>query len=476
MMELGRNVWPYVLPFPVDVGQRRLVWKILQSKVGMGILARLNVEKPTYQKELIRKLPYSNKSIIEYLKLMVSAGIVEHGMERVRAKGKNVWVKWYKPTKFGKWLILFLKSPQEISEETVKETVEELFQIYSANIVEFCQKYNLDIEYFHQVLDEKFLEEWQMETPRIKPEVVVFGSAAIDLYGSTEKLPEYDETAYIEISNVYPGGMGANVAVALSRLKVPVAFIGKIGSDSAGRLLLENLRRNRINLSNLIIERGKSSLQTLILFGPKGERLILAIGLPNPAISISSPDEIDWRLLKPSKIVYIGEVFVEVASTIADFAKNLGKTVIYRPGTPYLKIGIEKIKDVLEHVNIFILNETGWIELKRNSKEKLSNTADLQKYGPETIILTRGDQGCETWTDKEHKSYSIPKSLTKKFKVVDPTGAGDSFSAALIKKLLERSSLEEAVRFAQIAAYITCSRLGASSAFPTLEEIMEIYG
>jgi len=475
-MELEKNVWPYVLPFPVDIKQRRLVWKILQSKVGMGILARLNVEKPTYQKELIRKLPYSNKSIIEYLKLMVSAGIVEHGMEKVRIKKKNVWVKWYKPTKFGKWLILFLKSPQEISRETVKETVEELFQIYSANIVEFCQKYNLNMEYFHQVLDEKFLEEWRAETPQIKPEVVVFGSAAIDLYGSIEKLPEHDETAYIEVFNVSPGGMGANVAVALSRLNVPVAFIGKIGSDQAGRLLLENLRKNRVNVSNIVIERGKASLQTLILFGPKSERRIIAIGLPNPAISVSSPEEINWKLLKSSKIVYIGEVFIEVASAIADFAKNSGKTVIYRPGTPYLKLGVDRIRDVLEHTDIFILNEIGWSELKRSSKGRLSNINGLQKYGPETIILTKGGTGCEIWTDREHRVYPISKDLVRRFKIVDPTGAGDSFSAALIKKLLDGSSFEEAIYFAQVAACITCSRLGASPAFPTLEEIMENYG
>jgi len=80
------------------------------------------------------------------------------------------------------------------------------------------------------------------------------------------------------------------------------------------------------------------------------------------------------------------------------------------------------------------------------------------------------------WTDDQHRSYPVPKYLTRKFRVVDPTGAGDSFSAALIKKLLEGSSLEEAIRFAQVAAYITCSRLGASPVFPTLEEIMENFG
>ena len=122
------------------------------------------------------------------------------------------------------------------------------------------------------------------------------------------------------------------------------------------------------------------------------------------------------------------------------------------------------------------MNEAGWNELRNSSKGKLSSIAQLQRYGLETIILTKGSQGCEVWTENQHKSYPVPKYLTEKFRVVDPTGAGDSFSAALVKKLLEGSSLEEAIRFAQVAAYITCSRLGASPAFPTLEEIMENFG
>jgi ribokinase len=269
--------------------------------------------------------------------------------------------------------------------------------------------------------------------------------------------------------------MGANVAVALSRLEVPVAFIGRIGNDQAGRLLLENLRRNKVEISSVKIER-QSSLQTLILFGSERQRWIMALGLPNSALSISSPDEVNWDLVKACKIVYIGEVFVEVASAIASFAKNSGKTVVYRPGVPYLKLGIEKIRDVLEHTDIFIMNKLGWEALKKNSGGKLVEIADLQKFGPKTVILTKSGEGCEVWVEGKHFAYSLPKSLARKFKVVDPTGAGDSFSAALIKKLLDGSGLEEAIRFAQVAACITCSRVGASPAFPTLKEIMESFG
>jgi ribokinase len=175
--------------------------------------------------------------------------------------------------------------------------------------------------------------------------------------------------------------------------------------------------------------------------------------------------------VKTCKIVYVGEVFVEVASTIANFAKNSGKTVIYRPGVLYLKQGIEKIRDILEYTDILITNELGWEVLKENSDEKLVEVADLQKFGPKTVILTKGSEGCEVWVEGRRFAYSLPKKLVKKFKVVDPTGAGDSFSAALIKKILNGSSFEEAIRFAQVAACITCSRVGASPAFPTLREI-----
>ena len=464
--------WPYVLPFPLEVEKRKLVWRILQSKTGMGILVNLKVDAPTYQKELIQQLPFSNKSIIEYLKKMVEAGILEQGMERKKIRKKTVWVKWYQPTKLGKWLILFLKPPGEISPKVAKKTLEELFKIYSANIVHVCRKYGINTKYFHDVLVEELLREHVEKRRKVRARVVVFGSAALDLYGNVERLPSVDETVYVDIVGVYPGGMGANVAVALARLGVPVAFVGKIGNDDSGRVLLENLQRNGVDVSNVKVE-SLSSLQTLILISRKGERRLFALGLPNSALSISSPNEIDWELIRKCEIVYIGEVFTEISSTIASYAKNAGKKIVYRPGVPYFKLGIEKLHDTLQHVDILILNEIGWNALQRNSKAKLEDLTDIQAYGPSVVILTKGSEGCEVLDGETRFKMRVPSYLSKRFRVVDPTGAGDSFSAALIKKLLEKASLKEAVYFAQVAAYITCSRMGASPAFPTLKEVEE---
>lgn len=159
------RVWPYVLPFPLEPEERKLVWSILQSKVGMSILTELQVEGRTYQQDLIRGTPYSNKSIIEYLKRMVSAGILEYGLEEVLNEKKRVWVKWYKPTRLGKWFILFLKPPAEIPVDLAKKTIEELFRIYSASIVEVCEEYGINLDSFHRILTQEYLKRASKRSP-----------------------------------------------------------------------------------------------------------------------------------------------------------------------------------------------------------------------------------------------------------------------------------------------------------------------
>jgi len=152
------RVWPYVLPFPIDAKQRRLIWSILQSRVGMSILTRMRLDGRTYQRELIRQTSYSNKSIIQYLKKMALAGILEEGMEQVATEKKRIWVKWYTPTQLGKWFILFLKNPDEIPSDLARKTIEELFQLYSSSIVDVCEKYGLSLAFFHHILDERYFK------------------------------------------------------------------------------------------------------------------------------------------------------------------------------------------------------------------------------------------------------------------------------------------------------------------------------
>ncbi len=465
----SERIWPYVLPFPLASEKRKLLWRILQSRVGLAILGRVRVEGLTYQHSLIEKMPYSNKSIIKYLKQMVRAEVLEEGMEAGHERGRTVWLKWYKPTSLGKWLVLFLKPPREVSLDSTKAIIEELFHLYASSVVEVCQRYNLDIDAFHRDLDKQYIREVAKKQPRMTPDVAVFGSAALDIYGVLDALPASQEATFVEETGRCPGGMGANVAVALSRLKTPVAFFGKIGSDRTGRRLLDNLGESHVDISNIQFT-DAPSLQTLILRDDQRHRWLFTLGTPQSSISLTSLDEINWSALDPCKIVYVGEVFVEVASAIADYARARKKSVVYRPGLLYMKFGVEKLHWILEHTTIFVLNQSAWRQLHDASREHIDTPSDLLEHGPSTVILTKGDDGCEVFTKNKRQRFPVPPQLQATYKTVDTTGAGDGFSAGLIKGLLHSWSLEKAIAYGQVVARIVCSRFGTSTAFPTESE------
>ena len=155
-IKMGDNeVWHYIIPFPLEAQKRRLVWSVLQSKIGKSLLMNMKIDKKTYQKDLIKNTAYSNKSIIEYLKRMVSAEILEQGMEQITTGKRKVRVRWYIPTNLGRWFILFLKPTEEIPPELVRKTIEEIFQMYAQSIVEVCQSFEIDVDVFRQILNKQ---------------------------------------------------------------------------------------------------------------------------------------------------------------------------------------------------------------------------------------------------------------------------------------------------------------------------------
>ena len=162
---MGNNdVWHYILPFPLETEKRRLIWSVLQSKVGKSLLMNMKLEGRTYQRDLINGTSYSNKSIIEYLKRMVSADILEQGMEQVTTGKRKVRIKWYVPTKLGRWFILFLKPTEEIPPELVRKTIEEIFHVYASSIVEVCENFGIDIDVFRNILNREYSKKPATET------------------------------------------------------------------------------------------------------------------------------------------------------------------------------------------------------------------------------------------------------------------------------------------------------------------------
>ena len=464
------RIWPYVLPFPLEVDKRRAIWRVLMSRVGLDIIRNLKIDEKTYQKELISTLPFSNKSIIRLLKRMVDAGLLKEGLEFVDVDGRKVRVKWYVPTPLGRWLILFVRHPDEVPQSLAKSAVKELFQLYIPSVAEACRQLGLSLEDLSTSLNESLLREMIRESPKHKPRVVVYGCLALDIYGVLEEFPRLGEGVYVKSVRQMQGGMGANVAVALARLGVPVAFIARIGSDTAAAVALRNLIENGVDVSNVVVSDADTP-KTLILMDREGRRKLLIVATESCALSPDRPEEASLAPLEECSLVYLGEVFVEVAEVIARTAKKLGKKLVYRPGGPYMRLGLERLRPVLENVDIFVMNELGWQALRKHTKEELTQPAQLLDYGPECIIITLGGRGCKVYQEGSEQEFPVPEELKRRFGLVDATAAGDSFTAGLIKGLLEGLSLEKAIKIGQVASSITCSRMGSSTSLPTLEEV-----
>ncbi|MCJ7721728.1 hypothetical protein MUO98_04910, partial [Candidatus Bathyarchaeota archaeon] len=93
-----------------------------------------------------------------------SADILEQGMEQVTTGKRKVRIKWYVPTKLGRWFILFLKPTEEIPPDLIRKTIEEIFQVYASSIVEVCENFGIDIDLFRKILNKEYSNKTITET------------------------------------------------------------------------------------------------------------------------------------------------------------------------------------------------------------------------------------------------------------------------------------------------------------------------
>ena len=460
------RLWPYILPLPLDsVDQYRVLLSVFNSKITVDILKCIGPKGKVHQRELLRRLPYSNKTIIEKLKELVAAGILEEGMERSESGRKRSWVKWYKPTLLGRWFALLLTPPGAIEVEELVEVSERLFEMYSEKVSEFCLDFGVELDRYHKMLDcayaEALLKRARRSAPRV--DAAIFGSVAVDLSLRIDKLPSPDEVSVALKLGVEPGGSGANVAVGLRRLGVPTAFCGKVGGDLWGRLSLEALWKEGVEISPVVLDEEAETVQAVVLVGERGEKRVVAVAGKKPALSISSPSEVNWTLVENSRLVYLGEVFVEIAELVASYAKSKGKIVLYRPSTPFLKLKTRELSNVFGHVDVVILNQRG-----RELLEKEMSLDEVLELGARAVVVTRGPEGAllfERSGSLELSPYEVD--------VVDTTGCGDAFAAALAKGLLSGMDLAKACKYATAAASLACTKPGARRGLPTEEEVAE---
>jgi len=463
--------WPYILPLPKKTAQQyRVLLSAFGSKLSLEILKRASPEKKVYQRDLIATLPYSNKTVINYLNKLVSTGILESGMQRIKAKNRTIWAKWYSPTPLGRWLALLLLPTDEFGLDESKRTLSEIFDIYSENVSELCLKLGLSPVVLASKVYQAYVTsvvEKERKTYR-KPDVLVFGSAAVDFSIRTETIPDSDESIVVPEHLESPGGSGANVAAALSKLGISTSFIGRIASDIYGCLTVEALKRDGVDLSDLEICPDLRTLRTIIMTDKQGGKRIFSPLGESTAVSIVSPDEVNWKRFDECKAIYVGEAYLEVAELVASYAKSRNKLVFYRLLAPYAGYGLQRISKILKNVDLLLMNENTY-EILKKSSARLYSPRDLLQYGLRTVIVTMAEKGSKVFTADE--TFEVP---AVEVAVVDTTGAGDAFAAGLIKAILDGAPIKDATRYATVAAALSTTKPTGMASMPTKNEVDQL--
>jgi len=151
---LTENLHPYVVFLPSEQ-KDKILGAIFGSKAAVDILRfSLNqgISNKIYQKDLVSKLTYSNKTIIENLKSLTKLGVLREDMEKIEKEGRIVWVKAYQLSDIGKWFALLLAEEKDMSQREKAEILQSIFRRYIKWVKDLSKKLNVDKKVLEEIL------------------------------------------------------------------------------------------------------------------------------------------------------------------------------------------------------------------------------------------------------------------------------------------------------------------------------------
>lgn len=296
-----------------------------------------------------------------------------------------------------------------------------------------------------------------------KPKVTVVGSANIDLVTKTNRVPLLGETILGESFQQFPGGKGANQAVAAARLGADVSFIGCVGNDPFGHDLKRLLAKEQIDITGIDTNFEVSTGVAQITLSNQDNSIIVVPGA-NHMLSAEWIEKNKPLIVNADIVLLQLEIPLEIVAMVVTIAHESNIPVILNPA-PAQKLSA----DLLSKITYLTPNGSEIELLSPNSEDIISKTLYLQKLGVKNMIVTRGAEGVV------YKSEDNPTTSKDSIKVevVDSTGAGDSFNGALAVAIGAGKSIDEAIDFSIKVAAVSVTKLGAQSGMPYLKELIE---
>ena len=295
--------------------------------------------------------------------------------------------------------------------------------------------------------------------------VLVIGSSNTDMVVKTNRFPLPGETVFGTDFFMFPGGKGANQAVAAARMKGDVTFICKIGNDVFGQRALQGFKTENIDVKYVTIEQNYASGTAMILVNANGENEIVVASGANAFLSIQDITDAEQAIQSSDVILMQLETPIDTIVFAIKKCMDLGKKVILNPA-PAQKLPAE----IFHSLYLITPNETE-AQILTGVRVTDESTADeaatiLLARGVQNIIITLGEAGA--YFKNKDQSFLTP---SPRVKAIDTTAAGDVFNGVLAVELAKGTNWIDTIKIACKAASISVTRVGAQTSAPFFLEM-----
>lgn len=321
----------------------------------------------------------------------------------------------------------------------------------------------------------------------MKPiEVVGLGALNIDYLYQVERILE-DGEAVVEEAKSSPGGSAANTIYGLAKLGVKTGFIGVVGDDAEGKILLQDFQKVEVDTSQIRVKPGAKTGSVLCLSDRQGKRSLYVLPGANNLLTM---DDLDLTYINQAGMLHLSSFAddrqFKISLELMDRLELLTK-LSSTPGAIYAQKELKTLAPILNKTHILFTNQD---EIRQMTGEDIIAGAETcLKQGCNIIVVTLG-KGMRLKLGKEisrreanaicyirdaENEYLVKTTRRNTIPEVDTTGAGDAFATGFLYGLLNGKELVECGRLGDIAAQFSISKVGAREGLPTLVELTQRY-
>jgi ribokinase len=290
--------------------------------------------------------------------------------------------------------------------------------------------------------------------------IVVVGSLNMDLVVHAPRHPQPGETILGSDFQTFPGGKGANQAVAAARLGAMVRMVGRVGNDGFGQALLQTLAGDRVDTTFVSRDPEAATGVALITVDATGQNTIVVASGANGRVTPGDVSRAEEAFRGAHLLLLQLECPLSAVTRAVELAVQHGVQVVLNPA-PAQPLA----PALLSQVDYVILNQTELALL--TGRERLREAAtQLRRWGVRQVIVTLGDQG--VWIANDEGELQLP---AHRVVAVDTTAAGDAFVGAFAIALSEGRSASEAAAWGNAAGALAVTRPGAQPSLPARAEL-----